>query len=140
MNNQRQWGDYIEDILNAVESIEEFILDMGFEEFIRDRKTNFAVVRSLEIMGEAAKNIPDSVREKYPDIPWKDMAGMRDKMIHHYFGVDYNVVWKTISEDIPLIKPIIQEILNNISESGKEVEDTTKDVGGENGIGDECCD
>jgi uncharacterized protein with HEPN domain len=91
-------------------------------------------------MGEAAKNIPDSVREKYPDIPWKDMAGMRDKMIHHYFGVDYNVVWKTISEDIPLIKPIIQEILNNISESGKEVEDTTKDVGGENGIGDECCD
>ena len=133
MNDQRQWGDYIEDILNAVESIEEFILDMGFEEFIRDRKTNFAVVRSLEIMGEAAKNIPDSVREKYPDIPWKDMAGMRDKMIHHYFGVDYKVVWKTISEDIPLIKPIIKEILNSISENRKEAEDTTKDAGDENG-------
>jgi len=115
MSSHHQWEDYLEDILDAVEAIEEFILDINYEEFLRDRKTSFAVVRSLEIIGEAAKNIPDSVREKYPDIPWKDMAGMRDKMIHHYFGVDYLVVWKTISEDIPLIKPIIKGILNNIA-------------------------
>ncbi|MCX6583408.1 MAG: DUF86 domain-containing protein [Candidatus Aminicenantes bacterium] len=114
MNSQRHWEDYLEDILDAVESIEEFILDMGYEEFLRDRKTSFAVVRSLEIIGEATKNIPDSVREVYPDIPWQDMAGMRDIMIHHYFGIDYLVVWKTISEDIPVIKPILKEILNNI--------------------------
>ena len=115
MSSHHHWEDYLEDILDAVEAIEEFILDIKYEEFLRDRKTSFAVVRSLEIIGEAAKNIPDSVREKYPDIPWKDMAGMRDKMIHHYFGVDYLVVWKTISEDIPLIKPIIKGILNNIA-------------------------
>lgn len=130
MSDRRQWGDFMEDILDAVESIDEFILDMGYEEFVRDRKTNFAVVRSLEIIGEAAKSIPDSVREKYPDIPWKDMAGMRDKMIHHYFGVDYKVVWKTISEDIPLIKPIIKEILNSITRNSEETKSPTKDMGG----------
>ncbi len=116
MNGKRDWKDYLEDILDAVEAIEDFILDMDYEEFIRDRKTNFAVVRSLEIIGEATKSIPDSVREKYPGIPWQDMAGMRDIMIHHYFGVDYLVVWKTISEDIPLIKPILMEILNDIDD------------------------
>jgi uncharacterized protein with HEPN domain len=115
MNRQRDWRDCLEDILEAVESIEEFILDMGYEEFLRDKKTSFAVIRSLEIIGEATKGIPHSVREKYPGIPWQDMAGMRDIMIHHYFGIDYLVVWKTIKEDIPSIKPILKRILNNVT-------------------------
>jgi uncharacterized protein with HEPN domain len=112
--NSRTWEDYIEDIADAIESIEEFIIDLKYEEFVRDKKTNFAVIRSLEIIGEATKNIPDSVRDKYSHVPWKDMAGTRDKIIHHYFGVDLKVVWKTITEDIPLLKPMIRGILNDI--------------------------
>lgn len=110
----RQWGDYLEDILEAVKSIEEFIQGMTVDEFISDKKTKYAVVRSLEVIGEAAKNIPESVKVQYPDVPWKDMAGMRDKVIHYYFGVDYKVVWKTIEEDVPFIKPILLGMLNSI--------------------------
>jgi uncharacterized protein with HEPN domain len=123
--NGRQWEDYIEDIADAIESIEEFIIDMEYEEFLRDKKTNFAVVRSLEIIGEATKNIPDSVRDRYPHVPWKDMAGTRDKMIHHYFGVDLKVVWKTITEDIPSLKPLIRKILNDIYKYRQQ--ETSKD-------------
>ena len=119
-SDDRQWGDYIEDIADAIKSIEEFIENMEFEEFVNDKKTNFAVIRSLEIIGEATKNIPDSIRNKYPHIPWKDMAGTRDKVIHHYFGVDLKVVWKTITEDIPSIKPKLQEILNEIDENSQQ--------------------
>lgn len=112
----RQWEDYIEDIFDAVQSKEEFIRDMKYDDFVNDKKTNYAVIRSLEIIGEATKNIPGSAREKSPDIPWKDMAGTRDKIIHHYSGVDLNVIWKTITEDIPLLKPMLQVIINDISE------------------------
>lgn len=123
--NGRQWEDYIEDIADAIESIEEFIIDMDYEEFLLDKKTNFAAVRSLEIIGEATKNIPDSVRDKYPHVPWKDMAGTREKMIHHYFGVDLKVVWKTITEDIPSLKPLIREMLNDIEKYRQQA--TSKD-------------
>ena len=123
--DNRQWGDYAEDILDAVESIEEFIRDMTYDKFIYDKKTKYAIIRSIEIIGEATKSIPDFVREAYPDIPWKDMAGMRDKMIHHYFGIDFEVVWKTIKEDIPMIKPKLQDILNTIGKDD-EISDDQK--------------
>jgi uncharacterized protein with HEPN domain len=112
--DNRNWEDYIEDLAEAIDTIEEFINNTSYEEFIRDKKTYYAVVRSLEIIGEATKNIPDSVRARYPGVPWKDMAGTRDKVIHHYFGVDLKVVWKTVTDDIPFIKPMIRGILNDI--------------------------
>lgn len=124
-NDNRQWEDYIQDIADAIESIEEFIINMEYEEFSGDKKTNFAAVRSLEIIGEATKNIPDSVRDRYPHVPWKDMAGTRDKMIHHYFGVDLKVVWKTIKEDIPSLKPLIRKMLNDIDKYRQQ--ETSKD-------------
>lgn len=110
----REWKDFVEDILAAIDSIAEFTAGMKYEDFFYDKKTSFAVVRSIEIIGEAAKNIPESIRRQYPDIPWKDMAGMRDKVIHHYFGVELKVVWKTIKEDIPLLKPSIEQIIETI--------------------------
>ena len=82
---------------------------MTFEDFAKDRKTINAVIRSFEVIGEAAKKIPKSIRDKHPSIPWKKMVGMRDKMIHEYFGVDIEIIWKTIKEDIPSLKPLIQK-------------------------------
>ncbi len=79
---------------------------MSYDDFSRDKKTIYAVVRGLEIIGEAVKKVPKELRESYPDIPWKRIAGMRDKLIHEYFGVDIEVVWKTVREDIPYLKSL----------------------------------
>lgn len=84
---------YLKDILTAITSIEEFVKGMDFDEFRKDDKTSSAVIRKFEIIGEATKKIPESLKKKYPEIPWKEMAGMRDKLIHFYFGIDYKLVW-----------------------------------------------
>lgn len=93
---KRDYKFFIKDILEAIEKIEEFVGDMDFDEFVRDDKTASAVVRKLEIIGEASKNITKSIRQKY-ELPWKDMARMRDKVSHAYFGVDYEIVWKVVN-------------------------------------------
>jgi uncharacterized protein with HEPN domain len=89
---------------------------MSFEDFKRDKKTIYVVVRGIEVMGEAAKKIPKTLKDKYREIPWKKMAGMRDKLIHEYFGVDVEILWKTIKDDIPSIKPLVQELLKSMGE------------------------
>ncbi len=108
MRNDR---DYIEDVLDAIKKIERFIGVMSYEEFLQDDKTKFAVVRALEIIGEAVKRISNDIKRKHPEIPWKFMAGMRDKLIHAYFGVDWEVVWLTVRKDIPKIKLAFEELL-----------------------------
>jgi len=102
---------YLKDILTAIESVEVFVKDMDFESFKDDDKTISAVIHKLEIIGEATKNIPDKIRVRYSSIPWKEMAGMRDKLIHFYFGIDYELVWKTIRNRLPEIKPLMAQIL-----------------------------
>lgn len=79
---KREIGDFIEDIINAMNKAVKFVEGMSYEEFVQDDKTVFAVIRAIEIIGEAVKNIPDDVRKDYPEIPWRGMAGMRDKVIH----------------------------------------------------------
>lgn len=111
---KRDYSLFIKDILKCIESIKIFIGDMNFDEFVQDDKTASAVARKFEIIGEATKNIPKHIRQKYSQIPWSDMAGMRDKIIHFYFGIDYEIVWKTIKEKLPEIKPDIEKILNDI--------------------------
>ncbi len=108
---KREFLDYLDDIVNAMNKVEDFTKDMKYEEFIEDDKTTFAVIRALEIIGEAVKKMPPSIKKQYPQIPWKDMAGMRDKLIHEYFGVKTKVVWETIKQDIPPLKPLFQRIL-----------------------------
>lgn len=107
----RDYNLFIKDIVDAIESIEEFVANMSYEEFKNDDKTVSAVVRKLEIIGEATKNIPDEIKEKYPKLPWKEMAKIRDKLIHGYFSVDFEIVWKVVKEELPLLKPRIEEIL-----------------------------
>ena len=83
-------------------------------DFMADGKTKRAFVRSIEIIGEASKNLPDEFKEKYKDIEWKEMARMRDRLIHHYFGVDYFIVWSTVQENIPQLKDQIEAIIKEL--------------------------
>jgi len=108
----RDYNLYLSDILKAMESIEEFVKDMSFEQLRSDDKTSSAVIRKFEIIGEATKQIPDDIKQRHPNVPWKDMSGMRDRLIHIYFGVDYNLVWTAIKERIPQVKPLIKKILD----------------------------
>lgn len=105
---------YVKDIVQNMEDAEEFIQGFSYEAFVSDKKTLNAVVRAIEVIGEAVKNIPDSIRSKYPNVPWKEMAGMRDKLIHFYFGVDQEAVWVVVKERIPEIKPIFKQILKDL--------------------------
>lgn len=105
---------YIRDILENMELAEDFAQGMSYDRFINDTKTNYAVTRCIEIMGEAAKHVPESVRKKYPHIPWKDIAGMRDKIIHLYFRVSLERVWLVLKDDIPALKPLILEVLDDM--------------------------
>jgi uncharacterized protein with HEPN domain len=104
----RDYTLYVKDILEAVESIQAFTAGMDYATFQSDDKTLSAVIRKFEIIGEAAKHIPDAVRAQYPHLAWKEMAGMRDRLIHVYFGVDAWLVWKTIQEQLPALKSALE--------------------------------
>jgi uncharacterized protein with HEPN domain len=109
MFKKRDVSDYIDDILIAIYDIETFTKDMSYETFAKDKKTINAVIRSLEILGEATKLIPKPVRQKYLDIPWNKMAGMRDVLIHDYMGVDLKTVWKVTQERLHELKPLLEK-------------------------------
>ena len=106
---------YLTDILECLDAIESFVEGMSFEDFKQDDKTSSAVIRKFEIIGEATKQVPESIKQKYSAIPWKEMAGMRDKLIHFYFGVNYELLWQTTKNRIPQIKPVIRQILQDLS-------------------------
>jgi len=111
---KREYGDYIEDIIRSVNDVEEFTRGMSYDDFIQDKKTIYAVIRALEVLGEAAKNIPHSIRDNYPHVPWRKMAGMRDKLIHQYFGVDLEILWKMVQKDLTQLKPLMENFLDDL--------------------------
>lgn len=108
--SDRPLSEFLQDILEAIADIEVFIADVDFKSFQRNREKILAVVKSIEIIGEAVKKIPKEIRSQYPQIPWNAVAGMRDILVHQYWGIDVNVVWATVQEGLPLLKSVIVEI------------------------------
>ena len=102
---------FVEHILESINNIWDFMKNVGKDGFFKDKEKQSAVIRQIEIIGEAAKNLPDSFKKKYPQIPWQKISGARDKLIHHYFGVDLDAVWDIVIEDLPFLKSQIEKIL-----------------------------
>jgi len=101
---------YLEHILDSIDKIENFVKGISKFEFDRNVMVQDAVIRNIEVIGEATKKITKQFTQSHPEIPWQDMAGMRDKLIHDYLDVDLDVVWRTVEVDLPLLK----ELINNL--------------------------
>jgi uncharacterized protein with HEPN domain len=111
----RTYRDSLRDMLEAASLATQFVMGLDFEQFEGNVEKQFAVVRALEIIGEAARQIPVDVQTHYSDIPWGDMIGMRNLVIHAYFGVDLEVIWRTVQEDLPVLRTILLKILDDSS-------------------------
>lgn len=107
----REYVDYLQDMLDNSRLAIGFVKGMDYASFTQDNKTVYAVIRAVEVIGEAATNVPDEIRSKYPSLPWRDIRGMRNKLVHQYFGINMEVVWKTIQEDLPFIVNELDNIL-----------------------------
>lgn len=110
MSKKRRAIDFIGDIQEAVEMSASYTKGLTYRKFLDDRKTQDAVVRNLEVIGEASKNISPSFKAKYPEVPWKSLAGLRDKLIHFYFGIDYKIVWRVVKKELPTLHKQIKHI------------------------------
>ena len=106
----REYSDFLRDRLENAQRAIQFTAGMEYETFAKDDKTIYAVIRAVEIIGEAAANIPEKVRSEYPGIPWREVKGMRNKLVHHYFGINVEVVWQTIHEDLPILITSLKHI------------------------------
>jgi uncharacterized protein with HEPN domain len=113
MSKSRRNLDYLLDIQDAIERALEYTNGLTWDEYLHDNKTQDAVVRNLEVLGETTKNISDDLRIEYPAVPWRDMSGTRDRLVHHYFGISQEIVWQIVQKDLPGLK---QQIANMISE------------------------
>lgn len=102
---------YLRHILDAIDSIEEYTRGMSENEFFSNSMAHDAVVRQLEVIGEASNNISDDFQDRHPKIPWGKMIGIRNKIIHEYFNINYAIVWDTIQDDLPMLKKLIKKIL-----------------------------
>ena len=110
----RNATDSLQDILDAIAAVERFTTNVNFDEFAQNEEKIFAVEKAIEIMGEAVKNVPDSLKNSYPKVPWKNIAGMRDKLAHQYWQIDVEVIWKTVKNDLPILKRMILAILTEL--------------------------
>jgi uncharacterized protein with HEPN domain/predicted nucleotidyltransferase len=105
---------FVQDILDSITKIEAYTQDLSQNDFFQNSQAQDAVVRRLEIIGEAVKNLPRDFRLKFPDVPWQKIAGMRDVLIHGYFGVDLNRVWQVIEQDLPDLKRRVSQMLDEM--------------------------
>jgi uncharacterized protein with HEPN domain len=111
---KREPGIFIDHILECIQLVEEYTGAITIDEFLQSKQQQDAIIRRIEVMGEAIKNIPSEIKDKYPDIPWKEIAGMRDILIHFYFGVDLKLTWDVAKIEIPKLKKEILKIKGDI--------------------------
>lgn len=121
-STRRKVALFLSDILEYMERAEKYVEGLTLDAFLHDSKTSDAVLRCIEVIGEASKNIPQEIRQRYPFIPWRDMAGMRDKVIHGYFQVDLESVWLVVKEDIPSLRPLLRKVLEEIQKEARSEE------------------
>ena len=119
---KRDYKLFVQDIFHAINDIEGFIVGMDYIQFSGDEKTKSAVVWQIHIIGEATKNLPKSITDKYEELPWKYMARIRDKIAHFYFGIDYEIVWDVVKSKLPEIKPKIEKVIRELEgeEAGEQ--------------------
>ena len=118
MSRIRRDIDFLLDIQDAVGRALEYTHGMTWEEYLQERKTQDAVVRNLEVLGEATKSLSDEFRTRYPSLPWRDMSGTRDRLIHHYFGINQEIVWQIVQQDLPVLKQQIDQVISDFPDLG----------------------
>jgi uncharacterized protein with HEPN domain len=123
---QRELRDFLEDILEAINLIENITDGLDFVDFFEHKEIFWAVVKLVEIIGEAVKNIPGKIREDYPQIPWRNIAGMRDKLVHEYWAIDEQMIWQVIVKELPDLKSTIMNLVENLSERLSNIGDRPK--------------
>ena len=109
--SKREWKLFVEDILESTELIKQYIEGLEFNDFSKDRKTIDAVVRNFEIIGEASKYIPDYIKEKFTDVDWIGIVGLRNRIAHEYFGISLEIVWNIVKQELPKLKNQMKQIL-----------------------------
>ncbi len=115
----RDYNAYLKDILDAIRKIENYTKAISFDDFVENELITDGVVRNLEVIGEAVKNIPEDVKDKKPEVEWEKIAGLRDILIHDYFGIDEDIVWDTVKNKLPELKEKINELLSEIAGDSK---------------------
>ena len=110
----RSTVEFLQDIVDWMENALSFVEGVDRQDFASDLKTRAVAERAIEIIGEASKNVPDDVRSRFPDVPWQQMTGMRDRVAHAYFGVDYDILWDTVTEAIPALLPEMQRVIQTM--------------------------
>jgi len=118
MKESRNTFVYLKDMLIACQKCESFTAEISYELFLNDEKTQYAVIHAIEIIGEASTKIPFLIKKKHTNIPWRTISGMRNKLIHEYFGVNTGVLWETIKNDIPALEKELQLVIN--TEQGEQ--------------------
>ena len=116
MRRKRVYSDYLQDIVHYAAKAEQFVAGLEFEQFAADEEKGLAVLHALQIIGEAASHLPDSVKQRYPQVPWADVVGMRNLIVHGYYVMDLEIVWKTVHQDLPPLRRAIAEIQQDLGQ------------------------
>ena len=113
--SRRDWSLFLHDMLESIGNIAQYTSGMGFQDFLKGIRTRDAVVRNLEVLGKAARKLPSGIRERYPEIPWAQIVGLRNRLIHGYFLVDYGIAWEIVQDELPQLSKRLEQTMQEVS-------------------------